>query len=253
MDDKKARRSVPSVPAPDRSRRIADAAAPRALASPRASHGPRETRPAANAVAEIAAIAAARRQLEDARLGLSERLDAALAGLDAAGEQASASAAQSEAAAVFASTLREVLGNRALAPAAARRAALLAASATVWEEAIGPLLDAQAARELLGGVSRQRLEQLVSAGRLIVLEERSGQRRFPAWQFGEDGRPLSGLVDAHRALVTDGRMSPWSAASWCVHEHPELEGHTPQAWARSGGDRERLAAVAAHDSARSAR
>lgn len=44
----------------------------------------------------------------------------------------------------------------------------------------------------LGGISRQALSQRVRGGRLIAL--RVGLRSyFPAWQFGADGRPASGL------------------------------------------------------------
>jgi hypothetical protein len=108
-----------------------------------------------------------------------------------ADEEVRALGLHSEAGTAFVETLREVLGDRQLPVQAARRAALIAAAATVWEETVGPLLSSQQARELLGGVSRQRLEQLATSGRLIVLEQSSGQRRYPAWQFGEDGRPFS--------------------------------------------------------------
>ena len=157
-----------------------------------------------------------------------------------------------EAGAAFIQTLHEVLGDRPLSVETARRAALSAAATTVWEDTVGPLLSAEQARELLG-VSRQRLSQLASQGRLMVLADRSGGRRYPAWQFGQDGRPLAALVAAHRVLVTDGNMSEWSAASWCVHEHPELDGRSPHEWAASGEDDERLALVARRDAARAAR
>jgi hypothetical protein len=157
-----------------------------------------------------------------------------------------------DATAAFAQTLQEVLGDRALAAGAARRAALTAAAATVWEDVVGPLLSGAQARELLGGVSRQRLDQLVKSGRLIVLQARSGARRYPAWQFDAEARPLPALVSAHRTLVMDGRMSPWSAASWCVHQHRELDGRSPRAWALDGGDPDRLALVAGRDAARAA-
>jgi len=148
----------------------------------------------------------------------------------------------------FAATLEEVLGDRSVDVEAARRAALQAAASAVWEDTLGPLLSGGQARELLGGVSRQRLDQLVKAGRIIALEERSGQRRFPAWQF-EDGRPLGALAAAHRELVEVGDVSPWSAASWCVSEHPELDDRSPRDWS-VGGDPERLVLVARRDAGR---
>jgi hypothetical protein len=160
--------------------------------------------------------------------------------------------AHAPAASAFADTLQEVLGDRPVDLEAARRAALQAASEIVWEDAVGPLLSGPQARELLGGVSRQRLDQLVKARRVIALEESSGDRRFPAWQF-HDGRPLEGLGAAHRQLVELGKMDPWTAASWCVSAHPQLGDQSPRDWAAGGGDATRLALVAHRDASRLAR
>lgn len=186
------------------------------------------------------------RHIKDALRGLEE-VEEVLRTADA---EAEALSAQEAAGVAFVEALGEVLGERPLSVQAARRAALAAAATTVWEDVVGPLLSGQQVRELMGGVSRQRLEQLAGSGRLIVLEERSGQRRYPAWQFGRDSRPLAALVAAHQRLVTDGEMSPWSAASWCVHEHDELGGLSPLDWARAGRDPDYLALVAGRDAAR---
>jgi hypothetical protein len=148
----------------------------------------------------------------------------------------------------FAATLQEILGDRPVETEAARRAALQAAAELVWEDTLGLLLTGRQARELLGGVSRQRLDQLVKAGRVITLEERSGTRRFPAWQF-RDGRVLDALVAAHRQFVEVGE-SPWEGAAWCVYGHPELDGRSPIEWAIRGGPPDRLALVARRDASR---
>lgn len=102
--------------------------------------------------------------------------------------------------------LHKVLGDRPLSVHAARRAALIVAASTVWEDSVGPLLTGEQARDLLA-VSRQRLAQLAKQGRLIVLEDSAGDRRYPACQFGGAGRPLAALATAHRILVTEGEMS----------------------------------------------
>ena len=168
------------------------------------------------------------------------------------GETIDAGSAQADAVREFAQTLQEVLGDRDLDAAAGRRAALAAAARTVWDDAVGPLLSGGLARDLLGGVSRQRLGQLVKDGQLIALPQRSGSRAFPAWQFDEDGRPLTDLVRAHRTLVADGEMSAWTAASWFTHPHPELDGSTPLDWVRTGNDPDRLHIAAGRDAARAA-
>ena len=188
-----------------------------------------------------AAVAAALEHVREAERSLTEAQEAERV------EQVHAPAAST-----FAATLQEVLGDRPVETEAARRAALQAAAGLVWEDAVGPLLSGPQARELLGGVSRQRLDQLIKAGRVIVLEERSGDRRFPAWQF-HDGRPLEGLAAAHHELVAVGKTDPWTAAAWCVAAHPQLSDQSPRDWAVGEDDAKHLALVAHRDASRLAR
>jgi hypothetical protein len=130
-------------------------------------------------------------------------------------------------------------------------AAVSAAAFTGWEDAVGPLLSFSHTRALLG-VSRERLDELVNEGSVVALQERSGARRYPAWQFDDSGRPLVALAAAHWTLVDAGRLSPWTAASWCIHPHAELDGRSPRDWARAGDDSDRLADVARRDATRAA-
>ena len=181
---------------------------------------------------------------------LASILGEAQEALEHADEAARTQAAHDEAGATFAQVLREVLGDRPISAQEARRAALAAAAGTVWEDAVGPLLSSEQTRGLW--VSRQRLSQLAGQQQLIALRERSGKRVYPGWQFGEDARPLDALVSAHHLLVDRGAMSEWSAASWAVHEHPELDDRSPRDWAAADQDAERLMLVARRDAAASA-
>jgi len=148
----------------------------------------------------------------------------------------------------FVRTAGEVLGERTLSVPAARRAALLAASGQAWQGELGPLLTSAQVRELLGDVSRQRVDELLRARRLIGLRDTSGRRRFPAFQF-HDGRPLESLVAAHW-LLADASVSEWTAASWCVSPDEGLGGKSPAQWASDAGSPERLATIARQDAAR---
>jgi hypothetical protein len=148
----------------------------------------------------------------------------------------------------FVETLGELLGDRPLSVQAARRAALLAAAGQVWENELGPLLTSSEVRELLGDVSRQRVDELLRARRLIGLRDQGGRRRFPSFQF-RDGRPLAPLIAAYWT-VADGAIDEWSAASWCVAPDGALEGHSPAQWALEARDPERLAHIARQDAAR---
>jgi hypothetical protein len=69
---------------------------------------------------------------------------------------------------------------------------------------------------------------------------------------GTDGEDRFRLAEAHRVLVEDGRINPWSAASWFLTNHPELDDTDPVEWIRSGGDPDRLLTAAGRDAARAA-
>lgn len=154
----------------------------------------------------------------------------------------------SEAVVAFAETASELLGDEGLDVETARRAALIAASGRAWENALGPLLSSGQVRDLLGGVSRQRVDELTRGHRLIGLLDRNGRRRFPAFQF-LDARPLEELIAAYWTLAADA-ADEWTAASWCVSPDPALEGMSPAAWIRAGRDAERLRVLAGHDASR---
>ncbi len=156
-----------------------------------------------------------------------------------------------EAVLAFARTAGELLGERSLSVHAARRAGMLAAAGEVWENEVGPLLSGAQVRELLGDVSRQRVDELLRSHRLIGLRDSARRRRFPTFQF-RDGRPLEPLVAAYWT-VADGAVSDWTAASWCVSPDEALEDRSPAQWAREGRDPDRLARVARQDAARLAR
>jgi hypothetical protein len=153
-----------------------------------------------------------------------------------------------EALMAFVETIGEVLGDRPLSVETARRAALLAAAGQAWENELRPLLTSAQVRELLGDVSRQRVDELLRARRLIGLRDASGRRRFPGFQF-HDGRPLEPLIDAYWTIA-GSVADEWTAASWCVASDDALESRSPAQWALEGGDPERLARIARQDAAR---
>jgi hypothetical protein len=147
----------------------------------------------------------------------------------------------------FVTTVAELLGTRPLSEEAARRAALVAVSQEVWENELGAMLSSAQIRELLGGVSRQRVDEMLRARRLVGLLDASGRRRYPAFQF-HNGRPLTDLIDAFWLLADP--VSDWTAASWCTSPEPALDDLTPAQFAAAGGDRDRLLLIAQRDSAR---
>jgi hypothetical protein len=205
--------------------------------------------------------AAGMRALRDEldRLGAVARSVEALAIRQAEGSRgttlldlATESGIPEEALVEFAHTAGSLLQGRPLSAQAARRAATLVAAGQVWQSELGPLLSSAQVSDLLGGVSRQRVNELLRAKRLIGLHDRSGRLRFPAFKF-RDGRPLDPIVSAYWTLVDEGLLDEWSAASWCVAQDEALRGRSPAEWAHEGLDAVRLAEVAHQDAARLAR
>ena len=98
-------------------------------------------------------------------------------------ELAERSGVDEDALIAFAETVGELMGERPLTVQTARRAALLAAAGQVWENELGPLLTSTQVRELMDGVSRQRVDELLRARRLIGLRDSTGRRKFPSFQL----------------------------------------------------------------------
>lgn len=113
---------------------------------------------------------------------------------------------------------------------------MIAAARATWENELGPLLSMAQVRELLGGVSRQRVQEQLRARRLIGLRESSGRWSYPLFQFA-DGQPIELLVTVFW-MVVDGGLEGWSAASWCVTPEPALGGSSALEWCRRGDDAE---------------
>jgi hypothetical protein len=133
-----------------------------------------------------------------------------------------------------------------------RRAALLAAAETLWGRQVGGLRSLQDVQALLGVSRRQAVHDLVQRGRLLGLPLREGRIVYPRFQFGPNGRPfpaLGSVLAAFRAV----EANPWTIASWCTTEQPELQGLTPAEWLAQGRDAERLAEAARHAAAPLAR
>lgn len=130
---------------------------------------------------------------------------------------------------------------------AVERGARAAAADARWSGAIGHLLtrdDILATRD----ITPEALAELLDSRSIITLTARDGSTRFPEFQFSE-GLPLGSLVTAHRIMVDDGHVSPWSAASWLMAPHPELDGLSPAQWAHTKRGDEHLLMTAKRDAA----
>jgi len=92
------------------------------------------------------------------------------------------------------------------------------------------------------GVSRQRLHQLVKAGRLVaVLTKDRRSSLYPAWQFAGDGTPLPGLATVI-AAAHGAEMDPETLHFFMVEPDERLGGRTP-ADLLAAGDASRIVAL----------
>jgi hypothetical protein len=91
--------------------------------------------------------------------------------------------------------------------------------------AVGPFYSTTGVAKLLGGISRQAVEDRRRRQRLIALRTQDGTWLYPAFQFDERGRLLPPVVAAHRGLAV-GRIDGWTAAASLLGPQPELHGRS---------------------------
>lgn len=155
----------------------------------------------------------------------------------------------------FQSTLRELGLTRASPdtgdPAKlGRRAALVAAAEAVWTNHLGPLLDAKQVQDLLRVDTRQAVSDLRARRRLLGLPKKSGRVVFPAFQFGDSGRPFQALPQILEIFEERTRVDPWTIASWFVTPQALLAGMTPAQWLAKGEDPDLVVRAARRTAAR---
>src|SRR5436190_16244111 len=107
-----------------------------------------------------------------------------------------------------------------------RRAALLVTAERLWAGHLGPLLDAGQVQELLGVGTRQAVSDFARRRRLLGLPAGDGRVRYPAWQFGANGRPFPEMPAVLGAFAA-ADVDPHTVASWWVTPKPGLGGMAP--------------------------
>ncbi len=140
-----------------------------------------------------------------------------------------------DASAAFEAALSDLVGEQQpqLDPAeAGRRAALKAVSGAMWTDTVGPFYDTEGVMSLLGGVSKQAVNDRVRRHRLLALRTASGRLVYPAAQF-EDEHVVAGLGEVLDILVPDNTEA-WMVASWLATPDPDLADRAPIEALREG-------------------
>ncbi len=149
-----------------------------------------------------------------------------------------------DASAAFESALIDLVGEQQPqldAAEAGRRAALKAVSGAMWTDAVGPFYDTEGVMSLLGGVSKQAVNDRVRRHRLLALRTGSGRLVYPVAQF-HDEQVVDGLGAVLDVLVPDNTEA-WMVASWLATPDPELGHQAPFEALRSGAVDDVLAAA----------
>lgn len=195
---------------------------------------------------EVEHLEASLAAMQDAVSSLTAGL---IAARNAAAHAGTVDVVSVEALEAFADAVAGVLaqGGGVLTVESARRAGLLAVAATAWESALGALFDTTNVRDLLGGISRQRVDELLKEHRLIAMKTNAGRWAFPSFQFRDGQAPPASLATAFWQL-SDTALDPWSAASWCVSANSHLDGRSPAAAAAENP--EQVAVAGARDAER---
>ena len=120
----------------------------------------------------------------------------------------------------------------------ARRMVATIPQPSPWAKVLGPVYTTRGVRALLGGITRQAVDDRVNRGTLFALTTADRHRVFPAFQFDEKSGALDGLPE----VIT--RLRPladeWMIASFLTQPAAELDGRSPVVWLREGRDADRL-------------
>ncbi|MFL6200443.1 MAG: hypothetical protein ACJ76J_14795 [Thermoanaerobaculia bacterium] len=121
------------------------------------------------------------------------------------------------------------------------------ATASRWDDLLGPFYTTAKVSEILGGVSRQAIADRRERHTLLALKTSDGTLVYPTFQFGDHSEILAGLpeiLQCFRAKRGDNRVDDWTLAGWLVSKLRPLEGRSPVEWLRLGRDPEPVLVLA---------
>ena len=133
----------------------------------------------------------------------------------------------------------------------ARRMVATIPQPSPWAKVVGPVYTTGGVRALLGGITRQAVDDRINRGTLFALTTADRRRVFPAFQFDDRNEPLDGLVEVIAPLRP--LADEWMIASWLTQPAGELDGRSPVVWLRERREPGRLDAFARSTGSRWAR
>ncbi len=96
------------------------------------------------------------------------------------------------------------------------------------------------ARDLLGGIARQTVNERIKRGSLIAAKAPNGQYAIPKWQINSRGEVYDAVPHVLKALMQSPGYSPLTAFAFFLQPSPLFDLETPLAVMRKGGSNEQL-------------
>ena len=112
-----------------------------------------------------------------------------------------------------------------------------------WDEVLGPYYGTGQVRRLLGGITRQAVDDRVRRRRLLALRTADGKYVYPTFQFDRKGQVLAGLPQVLRTFSKDV-VDGWTLAGWLRARQRQLNGSSVVDWLRGAGDEEQVGLLA---------
>lgn len=100
-----------------------------------------------------------------------------------------------------------------------------------WDDMLGPFYSTQQVEKLFGGVSA------------LSLKTSDKKTIYPAFQFDEQNRVVSGLSEVLLSFRDSG-VDDWTLAGWLVSPSGSLDGRSVVEWLRQGRELEPALALA---------
>jgi hypothetical protein len=105
-----------------------------------------------------------------------------------------------------------------------------------WAE-LGPFYSTTGLARVLGGVSRQAVDERRRRRTVLALRTADGAWVYPAFQLDGHNRVVAGLADVLDRFRPDTPDDEWMVASFLAAPQPGLGGRTIVEHLRDGGDR----------------
>ena len=104
-----------------------------------------------------------------------------------------------------------------------------------WAE-LGPFYSTAGIARVLGGVSRQAVEERRRRRTILALRTADGAWVYPAFQLDGDNRVVRGLAEVLDRFAPAGTDDEWMVASFLTAPQPGLGGRSVADHLRGGGD-----------------